>query len=183
MSLLCGRGLLTQEKKLSVGTEALQGATGTWSTERKPGSVGKLLNPFVKCAESISWRTFLPVQGFVAKAAKERRITVLVEKLGNALIAAKSFLCTAIKTRNVVAESVRTVCVPKTKTFNLTLDGENVYYANGVLVENCADALALTFADEMADLVPDDVESGRRQSWRRTSDMDPTTALEREDTW
>lgn len=46
-----------------------------------------------------------------------------------------------------------------------------------------ADALSLTFADEMADLVPDDMESGRRQSWRRTSDMDPTTALEREDTW
>lgn len=46
-----------------------------------------------------------------------------------------------------------------------------------------ADALSLTFADEMADLVSDDVESGRRQSWRRTNDMDPTTALEREDTW
>jgi hypothetical protein len=46
-----------------------------------------------------------------------------------------------------------------------------------------ADALSLTFADEMADLVPDDTEAARRQSWRRTNDMDPTTALEREDTW
>jgi hypothetical protein len=30
--------------------------------------------------------------------------------------------------------------------YNLTLDSENVYYANGILVANCFDALALTFA-------------------------------------
>ena len=33
--------------------------------------------------------------------------------------------------------------------FNLTLDEDNVYYANGVLVANCADALALTFAADV----------------------------------
>lgn len=29
--------------------------------------------------------------------------------------------------------------------YNLTLDGDNVYYANGVLVANCADALSMTY--------------------------------------
>ena len=34
----------------------------------------------------------------------------------------------------------------KIPVYNLTLDKDNVYYANGILVENCGDAVALTFA-------------------------------------
>lgn len=36
------------------------------------------------------------------------------------------------------------------KVYNLTLDRDNVYYANGVLVANCGDALALTFAEPVS---------------------------------
>jgi hypothetical protein len=36
--------------------------------------------------------------------------------------------------------------VPLTPTYNLTLAEHNAYYANGILVFNCGDALALTFA-------------------------------------
>ena len=43
--------------------------------------------------------------------------------------------------------TVQTSCADcAVKVYNLTLDADNVYFANGVLVANCADALALTFA-------------------------------------
>ena len=47
--------------------------------------------------------------------------------------------------QSVAVESVEANCVSPTKVYNLTLDRDNVYYANGVLVNNCADALMLTF--------------------------------------
>lgn len=46
---------------------------------------------------------------------------------------------------NVAVESVRLDSVCAIKVFNLTLDYDNVYYANGILVNNCADAWALGF--------------------------------------
>ena len=54
---------------------------------------------------------------------------------------------TSIGNKSVAPISVRTEDVPATKVFNLTLETENVYYANGILVSNCADALCLTFAN------------------------------------
>jgi len=47
--------------------------------------------------------------------------------------------------RNVVPENVRQFTVSKTKVYNLTLDKDNIYYANGILVENCADAMVMAF--------------------------------------
>ena len=48
--------------------------------------------------------------------------------------------------QNSVAEraQIGTDIIP---VYDLTLDEDNVYYANGILVENCADALALTFSE------------------------------------
>lgn len=56
--------------------------------------------------------------------------------------------------------------------YNLTLDADNVYYANCILVENCADALALTWA------APVRLQDGFRwpgggSSQRALSDFDP----------
>ena len=51
----------------------------------------------------------------------------------------------SIGIQNVAVISVESEIVSKIKVYNLTLDRDNVYYANGVLVENCADALALTY--------------------------------------
>lgn len=44
-----------------------------------------------------------------------------------------------------------------------------------------ADALALTFADDVADLVPDEVSTAYRRYRPKGVDLDPVTALERED--
>ncbi len=66
--------------------------------------------------------------------------------LKNVLGAIKSSWLTNIVTCNVAVKHVQTESVQPTKVYNLTLDTDNVYYANGVLVANCADALVLTFA-------------------------------------
>lgn len=51
---------------------------------------------------------------------------------------------------NAEQNAAQETALTKTETvYNLTLDRDNVYYANGILVENCADALALTFAEHV----------------------------------
>jgi hypothetical protein len=52
--------------------------------------------------------------------------------------------------RNVAPIRVQTKTVQETKTYNLTLESENVYYANGILVANCAEALVQTYAFKVA---------------------------------
>ena len=46
-----------------------------------------------------------------------------------------------------------------------------------------ADALSLTFADDMADLVPESVSDSIRKFQHKRAEMDPTLALERESEW
>jgi len=48
--------------------------------------------------------------------------------------------------RRPVLTNVQVYSVEPTKVYNLTLEADNVYYANGVLVKNCGDALALTLS-------------------------------------
>jgi hypothetical protein len=64
--------------------------------------------------------------------------------------AAKTLWRTVTARRLVVPVSVQTESVAPTRVFNLTLDKHNAYYANGVLVFNCADAIAVTFAFPVA---------------------------------
>jgi hypothetical protein len=59
------------------------------------------------------------------------------------------FLTVVTALKRTVLVSVQTSTVAETNVYNLTLDRDNVYYANGVLVENCADALAVTFASKV----------------------------------
>ena len=77
---------------------------------------------------------------------KKKATSAQKQRLRTALSAVRNFVSTGIGLRPVVPVSVRTDCVGKTLVYNLTLDRDNVYYANGILVSNCADALALTFA-------------------------------------
>jgi hypothetical protein len=60
--------------------------------------------------------------------------------------AVSSFRRTVTVRPPVVPVSVQTANVPPTLVYNLTLARHNAYYANGILVFNCADALAMTFA-------------------------------------
>ena len=70
-----------------------------------------------------------------------------------------------LRKRTVVAVHVEQSCVGPTKTYNLTLEKHNVYFANNILVENCADALLLAY-EGMA--FPDDI----RDAMRRRRDVE-----------
>ena len=58
----------------------------------------------------------------------------------------KSLWQIGIGIQDVAVISAVSKIVSKVKVYNLTLNKDNVYYANGILVENCADALALTYS-------------------------------------
>jgi hypothetical protein len=95
--------------------------------------------------------------------------TVIKRQFQRVLNAAKSFFTISIGSKIAAAISVQTVDVDGCPVYNLTLDRDNVYYANGVLVENCGDALALTFASPVA-------VTGYQANARQTDRFTPTTS-------
>ena len=76
---------------------------------------------------------------------KERHTNETRQQYQYALDAEGNSNTTNTKNRHSAVTSVRRVLGWK-RVLNLTLDHDNAYYANGILVDNCADALALTFA-------------------------------------
>ena len=68
-----------------------------------------------------------------------------------------------LRKRTVVAVHVEQSCVGPTKTYNLTLEKHNVYFANNILVENCADALLLAYFSGTGTSFPDEIRDAMRQ--------------------
>jgi hypothetical protein len=66
------------------------------------------------------------------------------QALASALYAAKSSFLTSIGLNRIVPVHVQSVRDSK-KTYNLTLDSDNVYYANGILVANCFTFMGMDF--------------------------------------
>lgn len=135
-------------KRQRNGTDLLRGYNGTVDTGRKHGKVenqtfanvsfaGKILNLFLKIKHVIAQRS--------------AQVLIVIKNIKTALANVRNVgkpLCvTDIKQPCSVPISVQTqTVVAPIKTYNLTLDRDNVYYANGVLVDNCADAFLLTFS-------------------------------------
>lgn len=91
-------------------------------------------------------------QNYVQETVQQNsRTTKTKQLLGNVLCAARNLITTNIVRSRVVPVSVESCTGTKTtKVYNLTLESENVYYANGVLVANCFEALCQTFAKPVA---------------------------------
>lgn len=68
---------------------------------------------------------------------------------------------------------MQTFDVAGVSVFNLTLEKDNVYFANGILVENCADALAFTFAYPVQKASGPDGAGGVQPAKYRTDNDDP----------
>lgn len=84
--------------------------------------------------------------------AKKKHTSETTGKLLNAKFVAKSTTYINIQKPDIVQKNVhRRLDV----VYNITLDRHNCYFANGILVSNCADALALTFAGHKDVLVRD----------------------------
>ena len=129
------------------GTLRKKDANGTLKMDEKFGSPGNRSRQSARCAGKSSLRTSRLGQGSGPAPASKRKAISVTKLLKEFVRSVASRLSTTnIGIRPVAVERVQTKCVPATRVLNLTLETENVFYANGVLVENCADALALTFA-------------------------------------
>ena len=58
-------------------------------------------------------------------------------KKGNALYAKQSLRLEKMRSQRIVHKNVRLNLDQETSVYTLTVEGDNVYYANGYLVENC----------------------------------------------
>jgi hypothetical protein len=126
------------------GTKPVKAEHGIVSTESACGNSASAQTASALDAEQSFSRC-----GAIQSTARKDAQTESVLKntrlfLQSALAAASSFLTTNTKIGRIVPVGVQTnTCT--VKTYNLTLDRDNVYYANGILVANCADAFCLTF--------------------------------------
>ena len=142
------RRLQAQESRPQHGTDRQTESRGTVSTENAHGKVESRPESHAAFAGKSTTLSFQRDPGSVQKpASKKHGISVTKRRLESVFCAVRNLFSTSFASRNVAPVSVRTDSVDSAvKVYNLTLDADNVYYANGILVANCADALALTFS-------------------------------------
>src|SRR5215471_2826866 len=129
------------------GTDQKWESNGISSTEWQPGKDENQLMPNASCAERNIRRSFQSDPTTVpAPALNGLPFGAISRTLASAHGAVKNLWRTVTGRRPVVPVHVATASVPPTRTYNLTLAEHNAYYANDILVFNCGDALALTFA-------------------------------------
>ena len=126
------------------GMGVQRGAGGIVNMENEHGLEEKRKNLIVKDAGQK--RPGMAEKDFVLVLVNRKVVMASIKLLRRFAFSVKKFLWHLnIKKLNIVVESVQILTVVKTKVYNLTLDKDNVYYANGILVENCADSFMLSF--------------------------------------
>lgn len=128
----------TNLKKVGNGTRNMVksvGLVGKGDTESSVYNAEKYL-----CHLNLTQSTVKENAGLNGNTTTTTRKNILV------LFVEKLLWLINIKFNSVVPVNVerRSLISPK-KVYNITLDRDNVYYANGILVENCADAVILSF--------------------------------------
>jgi hypothetical protein len=132
------------------GTDQRQGLSGTSNTEKIVGLEGEQQLLHAHIAKRSMRHSSQQEQKYALVPVDQiSRTTKTKQLLGCVWFAAKRLFSTSIGSRTVAPVSVETGEV-RAETYNLTLLNDNAYYANGILVENCADALAVTFAYPIA---------------------------------
>lgn len=153
------------KSKLQNGMQAMKGESGTKSMGASVGKVVNLLQQSVLCVGKSIKHSFLAGLNFVLERVNNAETIRNTRLFLPCAPSAESLLSTTnIASKFVVPELVQTDCVQQTSVYNLTLDDVNAYYANGVLVDNCADALALTFAAPVARAVDVAIAERRQQA-------------------
>jgi len=128
------------------GTPPQQGLLGTASTQSEAGKAESHQRPFVQSVKVITLPTSPPARAFVPAHVNNETGTAadLLKRLVR--FVRQSFPITNTGTQPAALSSVQVYGVEPTLVYNLTLEADNVYYANGILVKNCGDALALTLS-------------------------------------
>ena len=143
------RGLKQRVMRLATGIAPKLALSGIGSTVETHGLGGSPLCAYAVGAVSSSRACGGPSTA-QALAGRQPPIAPTRHPSASAPSAARGSSPTSTGRRGTVPVSVRTVRVgAPVSVFNLTLDDDNVYYANGVLVRNCADAFLMTFAGPM----------------------------------
>lgn len=144
----CGSVSEKPEMQHGNGTAARLESNGTPRQPRQHSTSG-FTSAFVKSAE----RASRPIQYGSQFTARMCALESLTQRLlKTAKSAAQNLLRASIGRLDFVVRDVRTsVLGESVKVYNLTLCEEQAYYANGVLVDNCADPCALA-ADYFRDL-------------------------------
>jgi phage terminase large subunit len=134
------------EKPRRHGTQVMRAVRGTFSTAGTSGWAVSLLAIPARSAAANTTPTSHGRATALAPAPKGFGFEPISMIAANVGVAVRSSWPTGTGRRAIVPVSVQPRIVPPVSVFNLTLDEDNAYYANGILVRNCADALALTFA-------------------------------------
>lgn len=142
-----GNSLTAPVKPRVSGTGQTRGVSGIASTASAP-CLNESVLPFSAASAATASTPYGPVvqntaRGRVGNAQHTRAGTWILSALARG--AEKALSRIGIGQRDIVPVSVQTGTA-SAEVYNLTLDDDNVYYANGILVSNCADAFVLTFA-------------------------------------
>jgi hypothetical protein len=135
-----------QSSKPLNGIDQKSEGNGTLSTEKRHGRIeNQLSQPVLSAVKNL--KQVFHVQNIVQYLVQINFSGTVRKLKWSANSAVKSIWQKRLmlKKQNVVVAHVEQRCVGPTKTYNLTLEKHNVYYANNILVENCADALLLCF--------------------------------------
>jgi len=129
------------------GTNQKKGESGTLSMGKGHGSTVILSTRFARYANAVIKHINQNQVGFAQKvAARRNHISDIKQQAGIASFAGMRSLTINTVSNHSAQDHAVISTGQKIPVFNLTLDRDNVYYANGILVENCADAVCLTFA-------------------------------------
>ncbi|HXE05220.1 MAG TPA: hypothetical protein VN579_04475 [Bryobacteraceae bacterium] len=168
--------LILREFSLSPqnGTPLQRGSSGIGSMAKKPSSPENRASMNVPSAARNSKAQCSAKHHLASvpmRAFSQWLSGVTSRTLGIALGAVKVLLRTGIAPRSVALAHVATESVAPTNVYNLTLERDNAYYANGILVFNCA----LTFAEPVskkASTGPNRVRSATDGGYSPFSDLD-----------
>jgi hypothetical protein len=131
-------------KRLLHGMEPMPAESGTANTPRNSGRTESLKPTSVMFAESNLSSSHLGTPNtapIVASKNPQENEMSLFDCVWNVV---KSLVCLSTNQRNVAPISVLPYGDGKSeRVYNLTLVDHNAYYANGILVQNCADAVSV----------------------------------------
>ena len=130
---------LRQEKPQKHGTLLQRAWHGIKSMLKHPSSIKSLSQKTASFAVKSSNQK-APAKFAVMPAGKSS-IAKRIEFLKTAFAAARSLIVSVLIKQRLAVHHVEQKCLGRgVKVYNLTLERENVYYANGFLVQNCADS-------------------------------------------
>jgi len=141
---LCAEPLMSTGHSLRSGMPRQMAECGTRSTQMRLPLLGCLGNLYAKIAASLTsyWHTYQNSAQIIASRRQEGK-RGWISKIAHALVVALRSSATSISKQNTIPVLALNKRASETlPVFNLTVEGEHEYFANGILVHNCRYLLA-----------------------------------------